>query len=376
MSRVAAAPALSLGYALDMGPAACGVVHSVFRHAVNVIIRGEMWTLLAEGKSDLPLGIRVALPDFDALGLRRGEPVDVRSGFVGIGSRLVVNCRAAARWVPASENEVAPGLMQRLAVVAQLVRAKAWSASADMARAVKSAMQAPATLGEVLAKIVGNGPGATPSGDDVLVGILAVLTSTPSRSAGAATAEHAGRAPAVNVAVDANAPSRPEGERKLAGGVSHRIRTSTWPAPAGAADTALTRFLRPGRGGPHFASDSGGLRHRLISSGPPGHADVRRGATSAASTQDDQLLRSALIPLLPSTTDVSAHLLRQAAQGLLSRDLHELISALIGEAPPGQLHEAIRRVVETGATSGADTCEGLLAFAPSYFIQHHEMAAA
>lgn len=274
MSRVAEAPALSLGYALDVGSEACGVVHGVFRHAVNVMIRGEMWTLLAEAKSDLPFGIRVAFPDFDPLGLQRGEPVHVRAGFVGIGSRLVVDCRAAGRWAPASESGVAPGLMQRLAVVAKSARGRSWSGSAEMARAAKSAMEEPAPLGDVLAKIVGRGPGATPSGDDVLVGILAVLTSAPS------------------------------------------------------------------------------------------------GTTAA------ERLRRALLPLLPTTTDVSAHLLHQAAHGLLGRDVNELVSAVIGNSSPAQLSDAVRRVVETGATSGADTCEGLVAFAPIYFIPQHAMAAA
>jgi hypothetical protein len=376
-------PARSLGYALDAGPVACGVVHSVFRHAVNVMMCGEMWTLLAEGKSDLPFGIRVALPDFDALGLRRGETVHVRSGFMGIGSRLVVDCRATARWVPARVLEPAPGLMRRLAMMAKLVRGRSWSGSAEMALAVKSAMHSPAAIGVVLAKVVGCGPGATPSGDDVLVGILAVLTSTHSKSAGAMTTEVLPRASAVN-------PSpRPAGERKLAGGASHRIRASKRPAPAGAADAAPSPFLRPRRGWSHFAFDSGGWRHRLISLGPPGHSQVgphdftaavgmRRVANTRRTdgTRDAELLRGALLPLLPTTNDVSAHLLRQAAHGLLSRDLHELVSALIGNSSPAQLRDAVQRVVETGATSGADTCEGLLAFAPSYFIQQHAMAAA
>jgi hypothetical protein len=277
LSRATEVPALSLGYALDAGPAASGVVHSVFRHAVNLMVRGKMWTLLAEAKSDLPFGIRVALPDFDALGLRRGESVHVRSGFVGIASRLVVDCRAAARWMPAGAASPASGLMLRLAVVAKVVRGKSWSGSAEMAHAVKSAMHSQTALGEVLAKIVGRGPGATPSGDDVLVGVFAVLTSTHSGSAG---------------------------------------------------------------------------------------------------PQDAELLRRALFPLLPGTTDISAHLLRQAAHGLLGRNVHELVSALIGSASPDQLNTSAQRVIETGATSGADTCEGLLAFAPRYFIQPHAMAAA
>lgn len=238
---------------------------------------GEMWTLLAAEKADMPFGIRVPLPNFDALGLRRGETVNLRAGYVGIGSRLVVDCRAAARWMPAGQDNPTRGLGQRLAVVTTAARGRSWRESAQMARDVKAALDEPALLNAALAKVVGRGPGATPSGDDVLVGILAVLTSPYSGGAGAEAAESLGRS---------------------------------------------------------------------------------------------------IIPLLPTTTDVSGQLLRQATQGLFGRDIHELVSSLIGEPAPEQHRENVRRVVETGATSGADMCEGLLAFAPSFFTHHIERAAA
>jgi hypothetical protein len=62
--------------------------------------------------------------------------------------------------------------------------------------------------------------------------------------------------------------------------------------------------------------------------------------------------------------------------GLFSRDLHELVSALFSAPTGQQLSERVRQVVETGATSGADMCEGLLAFAPSYFAPEEERASA
>jgi hypothetical protein len=270
---------MCVGPALDLETAGVGSVHSVFAHAVNLIVRGDLWTLLADGRGDLPFGIRVRLSNFDAIGLCSGDRVCFRVGFVGIGSRLVVDCRAAPRWAPAGKQPCQPGLRRRLAVLARMARGRSWHDSARMAQALRSAANNTNTLEEVLAHVVGRGPGATPSGDDVLVGVLAVLTSP-----------HAGEAGA-------------------------------------AASTSLCR---------------------------------------------------ALLPLLPTTTDVSGHLLRQAAEGLLSRDLQELVSALlVGQAsrlPNNGRREAcptlkdkIRRVLEAGATSGADTCEGLLAFAPSYF---------
>jgi hypothetical protein len=259
---------VSLGHALKAETACFGIVHSVFIRAVNLTIDGDMWTVLGEEKADLPYGIRVALPAFDTLGLHRGDQVRVRSGFVGIGSRLIIDCRAAPRWSPACATEPLPGLESRLRVVAGAACGRSWPGSAPMAHAVRSVLNDATALRDVLAKVIGRGPGATPSGDDVLVGALAVLTS-----------RHSGRA----------------------------------------------------------------------------------GARAAES------LRRPLHPLLSTTTDVSGHLLRQAANGLFCRDMHELIGVLIEGPSFQQLHQAVRRVIETGATSGADTCEGLLAFAPSYF---------
>jgi hypothetical protein len=251
----------------------------VFAHAVNLMIRAEMWTLLAPDKTDLPFGIRVASTDFDALGLRSGDLVNVRAGFVSIGSGStcrVIDCRAAPRWLLTRHNKIEPGLAGRLAIVATAASDRAWHESARMAQAVRSALEVSAALGVVLAKVVGRGPGSTPSGDDVLVGILAVLNSPHSGAAGARAAESLGRA---------------------------------------------------------------------------------------------------ILPLLWTTSDLSAQLLRQALKGLFSRDVHELVLALLGNRAPQELRNTIRRVIETGATSGADTCMGLLAFAPPFLIPREERAA-
>ena len=280
MSQATRVQALSVGHALDADSVGSGIVHSVFARAVNLMIRAEMWTLLPAEKPDLPLGIRVPTADFDVLGLRNGDPVNVRAGFVSIGSgttRPVVDCRAAPRWLPARLNKTEPGLAGRLAVLATAASDRSWYESAQMAQAVKSALEGSVALGDVLAKVVGRGPGSTPSGDDVLVGILAVLNCPCSGTAGAKAAQSLGRA---------------------------------------------------------------------------------------------------ILPLLRTTSDISGQLLRQAVKGLFSRNVHELVLALIGNPAPQQLQNVIQRVIETGATSGADTCMGLLVFAPSFLLPRAERAAA
>jgi hypothetical protein len=271
--------ALSVGHALNVEIARSGVVHSVFAGAANLDMRAEMWTLLAEDGGDLPFGVRLAAKDLKLLGLQRGDRVNVRGGFIGIESRqrvLVVDCRAAPRWLPACQGRLDPRLSDRLSAVEAAARNRAWGGSADMADAIREALDHPDTLGGVLAGVIGRGPGLTPAGDDVLVGILAVL----SRRAG--------------------------------------------PAAAGAADR----------------------------------------------------LAGLIPPLLPTTTYISGQLLLQAMRGLFARVVDELLSALTADSPPQRLNAAIRRVIETGATSGADTCMGVIAFAPSFLAPRHQRAAA
>jgi hypothetical protein len=269
--------AISLGPEIDVEAATSGVVHSVYHRAANFVVDGDMWTLLADDRGDLPFGVRISIPSLEPLHLCRGDRVSVRAGYVGIGSRIVVDCRSASSWSPHRIEAVAPGLERRLAIVADAIRGRSWSGSAAMARAVGEAIDDESALASVLAEVVGRGPGATPSGDDVLVGVFAVLRSPVS--------------------------------------------------------------------------------------GPAGHV---AGGTFERS----------LSPLLAGTTDLSRHLLRQAANGQFSRHLDDLVAAIVGSSSIAVLERSVRRVLETGATSGADMCEGLLAFAPSLLVSFREEVLA
>ena len=189
MTRLQAA---SIGHSVDIVSTEIGVVHSVFARAANFEVCGNMWTLLPAPQADLPYGIRLPLTSLDALGMRSGDPAYIRAGFVGIGHRkprLVVDCRTAPRWIAKSPRSLEPGLGGRLALASAAARARSWPGSAIMAHAVVHALQSGGSaLDDVLVKVVGRGPGVTPSGDDVLIGILAVLTSPCSGTAGATAA--------------------------------------------------------------------------------------------------------------------------------------------------------------------------------------------
>ena len=262
-----------VGYALDVDLDCVGAVHSVFSRAVNLEIEGEMWTLLASDCADLPFGIRLPVRSLDAFAIRVGGCVHARAGFIGLGRpgrRLVVDCRAAPRWAPVSPFSLASGFPARLALLSQEATALAWCGSRPMARLATSALRRGAgALEDALTRIIGCGPGLTPAGDDVLVGILAVLCSPLSGTAGAEAAQ------------------------------------------------AMLRAIRR---------------------------------------------------LAPRTTALSGHMLGQAARGLIGRALHELLVALTGCPVAVELEVAIRRVVKTGATSGADACMGVLEAAQAFLL--------
>ena len=191
LSGVTRLQAITIGHRADVDAASVGAVHSVFARSVNLQIDEDLWTLVASNSADLPFGIRIALDDFEVFGLCRGDRVSVRAGHVAIDSeraRIVVDCRAAPRWRHVPRCRLEPGLDHRLAIVGDAAWPKAWAGSGAMARAVTSALAGPPVLAETIGSVVGNGPGLTPAGDDVLAGILAVLTSPAAGLGGAAAA--------------------------------------------------------------------------------------------------------------------------------------------------------------------------------------------
>jgi Protein of unknown function (DUF2877) len=267
--------ALSLGREIDVWRPLIGVVHSSFESAANLLVDGEMWTVLGATRPDSPFGIRLAPSDaqFD---VKAADRVSVKAGYVGIG-RLILDCRTASYWAPTPWARPATGLASRLAAVEHAVRPRAWDESAGMACEVTDALRgSDAELARAVRRTLGRGPGLTPAGDDVLVGILALLTS---------------------------------------------------------------------------------------------------GAAGAAGERAMSQLVSALAPVLPTTSDVSRHLLHQATRGFLGRALHDLGQALMEAAPHNILTDAIELVLDTGCTSGADACMGLAAACRCIFFNTERAAA-
>ena len=166
---------------------AVGRVHSVFEHACNVALHDGRWlSLLDNTSANAPLAIRLNL----AGGLRPlfhpGEPFSIKAG-VWRTSR----CRGDIAGLPVCAPVPAMAPLPIPLIQANLDRVDAelaaWQAShsgdppaADL-RALVGAMGGAIAqrnrraLGVVAHKLVGNGRGLTPSGDDILTGCLAAL---------------------------------------------------------------------------------------------------------------------------------------------------------------------------------------------------------
>ena len=258
----------AIGPVIDLRTPRTGRVHSVFTHAVNLELGDQMWTVVARGGHDGALTLRLsgAFVPGD-LGLRIHDPVYVRSCHVRVGP-AVIDARTAVRWMPQMYDIDRDGLGERAAELEAAARHVAWEGSWTLAGAVAGALASarPGDLDEAVRRAIGRGPGLTPAGDDVLVGILAVLTAPP---------------------------------------------------------------VAPGAGGV-------------------------RGPFAAR-------LRAALAPALPATTDISRALLGQASRGHVSRPVWELARAVLSGRAAAASTQARADVFATGATSGGDTCAGLVA---------------
>ena len=246
--------ACCIGSMVDVWPPRRGVVHSASAGAVNLRLGEAWWTLLAADRSDQPSGIRLTSDAPGLPAIRTGDPVEVRAGHLRVAN-AVIDCRAATRWDPGAWPLASGGLQARLRWLEIAALRRAWAGAASMAQVLcKALAEDDLALAAAVRGVVGRGPGLTPSGDDVIVGLLTAL-------------------------------------------------------------------------------------------------DMQRGAAR-------ERLARALAPALPTTTDLSRHLIAEAAQGLRGRALHELGAALLSGV---DLAAATERALAVGASSGGDAAIGLVA---------------
>jgi hypothetical protein len=133
--------------------------------------------------------------------------------------------------------------MARIEQVEQRALGRAWPRSAALASELAKALgSSDAELARAVSRSMGSGPGLTPAGDDVLVGMLTVLTSV---AAGPAARPLASRLVGALTAVSHTTPdiSRhllEQAARGLPGRALHELGKALWE---GAPDDVLAAAL-------------------------------------------------------------------------------------------------------------------------------------
>jgi hypothetical protein len=233
-----------VGLEIDLWTPQCGVVHSTFERAVNLLMAGELWTVLGPQQRDAPFGIRLALDSrIAAFAVKAADRVQLRAGYVRMGQQIV-DCRAAARWAPTRWSAPASGLAARVSIVEQKARPRAWPGSIEIASDLVSALRgSDSDLARAMRRSVGRGPGLTPSGDDVLLGMLTVLTSGAARTAAVPVASRliGALAPLQHSTPDISRHLLNQAARGLPGRALHELGKALWE---GAPDDVLSDALQ------------------------------------------------------------------------------------------------------------------------------------
>lgn len=189
-------------------------VQSIYRSVVNIATVDGLLTIASPEGGGLPNGILADLgPDWRAIGLQPGMVVNASQAGIQVpDAGLEIQFDAAPRWSPrfrlsASAIDVATARWARRAVTTRaIVRDRAAAAGtgallgahdprhdprilavarpavADLVPALESGDRTAAAA--IASRLIGLGPGLTPSGDDVLVGIEAGLHALAHSSAG------------------------------------------------------------------------------------------------------------------------------------------------------------------------------------------------
>lgn len=177
-----------------------GTVHSVFATACNLAFGNLLITVHDAARSHTPTSVRVRSggPAPWAPNVRPGERVEQRGGWLRFG-RHVLDLSGVEVWQPSSARLVigSPArqrqLTHQLAVLEDFRRSGAPMMDPQLDRhasALTTALRAmrgrttttisrdpQPEMDASVKRLLGCGPGLTPAGDDILVGLLAVLSS-------------------------------------------------------------------------------------------------------------------------------------------------------------------------------------------------------
>ncbi|RJL35493.1 DUF2877 domain-containing protein [Bailinhaonella thermotolerans] len=186
--------AVSKGYLVPAADFA-GTVHSVFATACNLTVDGRLLTVHDAAAPHTPTSVRVVSWRPRA---RAGGPARCAGGILTFGEHAL-DLRALPVWTPPPPPPPAATVPPAITAAREVARirerhveARGIPAVPGLAARAESLLEAltgrPRDVPRAVAGLVGLGPGLTPSGDDLLVGALAVLSRAAPGSAFAGSA--------------------------------------------------------------------------------------------------------------------------------------------------------------------------------------------
>jgi hypothetical protein len=170
-------------------PQSGGVVHSVFPAAFNLAPgccpgTGRLLVVLAATAGNAPHGIKVAVPDGFSFSrhVRPGARYDIAGGVIGLGTGgMTIDLRPAQTWRPAPIRPAARAGVGRAWRLAARLATPPGLARASWHPALMTALgdRDHDGVAQIARGLIGKGPGLTPAGDDIIVGLLAGLAAGP-----------------------------------------------------------------------------------------------------------------------------------------------------------------------------------------------------
>ncbi len=155
-----------------------GVVHAVYPGSVYIATTdGPLLVVHGPGYGHTPTSLVVAGARRDYWGAARGDVATGRLGYLRFGSTLL-DARQARVWQPRrAVHRVAAASAETLRAIVREIPGDAMARLHSACRRLVTALAADdaAAVSAGARALVGNGPGLTPSGDDALVGLFAVL---------------------------------------------------------------------------------------------------------------------------------------------------------------------------------------------------------
>jgi len=152
--------------------AAHGRVLSVHAYAINILVADRGWTLVGAGQ---PGGARrielITGAPLTELPVAAGDTVALRGGYLRVGG-VVVDLRTAVTW---TQPPTGPVPAEILPALEDGATSRAWEGTSDLVDQIVCALDDDTALLAALLRVVGRGPGLTPSGDDAIAGLAAGL---------------------------------------------------------------------------------------------------------------------------------------------------------------------------------------------------------